>query len=47
MGSLHRREGPQKKKIERKKYNAIKRLENTDEKENAGIERCAGEVREK
>ena len=44
MGSLHRRGGPEKKL---EKYNAIKRLENTDEKENAKIERCAGEVSEK
>ena len=45
------REGPEKRKIEKTKktytLNAIKRLENTDENENAEIERCAGEVREK
>ena len=39
--------GKDQKKRKLKKYNVIKRLENTDEKENAEIERCAGDVREK
>ena len=44
------REGPEKRKIEKTKktytLNAIKRLENTDEK-NTAVERCTVEVREK
>ena len=31
MGSLHRGKDQKKRKIEEKTYNAIKRLENTDE----------------
>ena len=43
MGSLHLWEGPEKKKIEKtfkKTYNVTKSLENTDERENAEIERA-------
>ena len=39
--------GKDQKKIKLKKYNVIKKLENTNEKENAEIERCSVEVREK
>ena len=50
MGSLHRGKDQKKEKLKKQKktytLNAIKRLENTDEK-NTAVERCTVEVREK
>ena len=46
MGSLHRGKDQKKEKLKKTTYNAIKRLENTDE-EKYIKERCTVEVREK